>query len=82
MPLGCRAIFPDAFFAGVRLMPTTGLDNGTNELECSCLQPHAFNSSTLGPSANCNQVCHFFARDLFIRLYIKGWYAQLYFGGQ
>ena len=36
---------------------TTALDNVTNELECSCLQPHAFNSSTLGPSANCNQVC-------------------------
>ena len=35
---------------------TTALDNVTNELECSCLQPHAFNSSTLGPSANCNQV--------------------------
>jgi len=53
--LGCRAIFPGAFFAGVRSMPA--LDNVTNELECSCLQPHAFNSSTLGPSANCNQFC-------------------------
>ena len=38
---------------------TTALDNVTNELECSCLQPHAFNSSTLGPSANCNQVCSY-----------------------
>ena len=52
--LGCRAIFPDAFFAGVRV--SEALDNGRNELECSCLQPHAYNSSTLGPSANCNQV--------------------------
>ena len=53
--LGCRAIFPDAFFAGVRV--STSLDNGRKELECSCLQSHAYNSSTLGPSANCNQVC-------------------------
>ena len=51
---GCRAIFPDAFFAGARL-------NDNDELECFCLEANAFNATTLGPSANCNQVMYLYS---------------------
>ena len=45
-------MFPDAFFAGV-IYKSVGL-------ECLCLQPGAYNSSMLGPSIKCNQVCKYF----------------------
>ena len=50
--IGCRAMFPDSFFAAIRKSSST-------EMECFCLRPNAFNASTLGPDVNCNQVSDF-----------------------
>jgi hypothetical protein len=47
---GCQGMFPESFFAGIRT------DGYSGVVECHCLKSDAFNASTIGPLAKCDQV--------------------------
>ena len=49
---GCLSVFPDSLFAAIRHKSL----NESQTLDCRCLGPNAFNSSTVGPDAKCTQV--------------------------
>ena len=49
---GCLSVWPDSLFAAVR--HKSSIDS--QSLDCRCLGSNAFNASTLGPDAKCNQV--------------------------
>jgi len=49
---GCLSVWPNSLFAAIR--HKSSIDSQT--LDCRCLGSNAFNASTLGPDAKCNQV--------------------------